>query len=337
MRIRGASSASLHDVILGPRQDANWLGVCDSALYLLTESATVLAVVTHDAVRLPCAVVLPHRTSELPLTRIAQPSGYPTLTVGGGRIRWTGPAGDVTVECVRQWRPPAVPTGVPQPSALSHLRRAVGCVDVGLEPVRVAALAQAGPAAAQASAAAGLLGRGPGLTPSGDDVLAGFLIGVRAFGASAPGVERTVADTSSIATTALSAQLLHSAMQGECVEQLSDVVRGLLNASLSPATVLRLRAVGNSSGTALAHGLLVAAAFAPTHAAPTHAALTHAAPTHPTPHSLTGAASGARPLTGVLSPDWREVTHHSTQTAPVKRAGARARTRAGARAAVGAP
>ena len=31
------------------------------------------------------------------------------------------------------------------------------------------------------AAATGLLGRGPGLTPSGDDVLTGFLVGAAAF------------------------------------------------------------------------------------------------------------------------------------------------------------
>jgi hypothetical protein len=262
MRIRGAGSTSIRDVLTGPRQDANWLGVCDSAVYLLTESSTVLAIVTHDAVRLPCAVVLPHTGGDLPLTRIARAAGYSTPSVGAGTIRWAGPAGEVTVECVRQWRPPLVPTGAPQPAAATHLRRAVGGVDVGLEPARVAALAHADGLDAQSSAAAALLGRGPGLTPSGDDVLAGFLVGARAFGRSAPGVERTVAGTASIATTALSAQLLHSAARGECVEQLTNVVRGLLNGALSPAAVIALRAVGHTSGTALAHGLLAAAVFA---------------------------------------------------------------------------
>jgi hypothetical protein len=262
MRIRGASSASIREVLAGPRQDAGWLGVCDSALYLVTESSTVLAVVTHDAVRLPCAIVLPRLAAELPLTRIARPSGYTAPSVGAGKIQWTGPAGDVTVECLRQWRLPMVSTGSPRPSALTHLRHAVGCVDVGLEPARVAALAHADSETAQSSAAAALLGRGPGLTPSGDDVLAGFLIGARAFGHDAPGVERTVAETAFIATTALSAQLLHSAARGECVEQLADVVRGVINGTLSPAAVIRLRAVGHTSGTALAHGLLAAAAFA---------------------------------------------------------------------------
>lgn len=261
MRIPGACSASVREVLAGPRQEANWLGVCDSAVYLLTESSTVLAVLTHDAVRLPCAVVLPHTAAELPLARIAQPSGYTAPSVGAGMLQWAGPSGDVSVECTRQWRPPHVPTGSPRPSALTHLRRAVGCIDVGLEPARVAALAHADGVNAQSSAAAALLGCGPGLTPSGDDVLAGFLVGVRAFGHGAPGVERTVADTASIATTALSAQLLHSAALGECVEQLADVVRGLISGSLSPAAVIRLRAVGHTSGTALAHGLLAAAAF----------------------------------------------------------------------------
>lgn len=258
LTIPAAASTAVRDVLAGPQQQAEWLGTCASALYLLTESATVLAILTRDAVRLPCAVVLPRSATELPLASIAttRPDEVGEVGVGEQRLTWAGPTGKVTVECTRQWTPPRLPTGTPDPAALARLRTALGGVDVGLEPARIASLTD--PAGA-AGAVAGLLGRGPGLTPSGDDVLAGLLIGARAFGRPEPVLEQAVAATATGATTALSAQLLRHAARGECIEQLTAVVRGLLAGMLTPGEVTRLLAVGHTSGAALGHGLLAAA------------------------------------------------------------------------------
>jgi hypothetical protein len=60
-----------------------------------------------------------------------------------------------------------------------------GSADFRLGPAQLAGLAAAGDHDASVAAAARLLGRAPGLTPSGDDVLAGFLIGAAAFGLEA--------------------------------------------------------------------------------------------------------------------------------------------------------
>ena len=73
------------------------------------------------------------------------------------------------------------------------------------------------PGAPLRAAVAGLLGLGPGLTPSGDDVLAGALLGLHANGnvdlAAQLGVQ--VADASSQGTSPLSAALLRCAIGGE--------------------------------------------------------------------------------------------------------------------------
>ena len=67
---------------------------------------------------------------------------------------------------------------------------------------------------------AALLGRGPGLTPSGDDVLAGYLLGCRAFGIAGKGVRFAVLRSAPGATTTLSAALLRQAAdQGSAAAQ----------------------------------------------------------------------------------------------------------------------
>lgn len=263
MNLAGAHSGAVHAVVTGPVEAADWLGVCDSALYLLTRRGTVLAVLTRDAVRLPCAVVLTPTSAQLSLAAMAPEPAHPRgrPTVGGGRIGWLGPTGPVTVRCARQWAPPRVQPGTADRQALGWLRCAITGRDIGVEQDRVRALAHADGPDEQALAAAGLLGRGPGLTPSGDDVLAGFLLGALAFGRPADGVIRVVEEQADRATTALSAQLLSQAIEGYCVPELATVLAATAGRPVAPDAIVRLLAVGHTSGAALAQGVLAAASI----------------------------------------------------------------------------
>jgi hypothetical protein len=264
MRVAGAFSTAVRPVLTGPVQDAEWLGASPSGLYLITRSGTVLAILTHDAVRLPCALVLAGTTAELSLTelapepahRLAQPA-----SVGSGRVEWAGPAGIVTVAGVRAWAPAMVGAGPPLPARLEALRVAVAAHDIGVEADRVARLAIGTDPAGQFAAVAALLGRGPGLTPSGDDVVAGFLLGARAFGRATAGAVSAVNQLAATATTALSAQLLRHAAGGECVPQFAAALAALTGRRAPDAALGQLLAVGHTSGAALAAGLLSAAAL----------------------------------------------------------------------------
>ena len=103
---------------------------------------------------------------------------------------------------------------------------------------------------------AGLVGHGPGLTPLGDDVLAGWLVTRVAAGEP----DTTVTDAVRRhrgATTALSATLLDCASRGEALPEL----RAWLTAVGTPraeAAAAALERVGATSGT----GLLVGATLA---------------------------------------------------------------------------
>jgi hypothetical protein len=112
-----------------------------------------------------------------------------------------------------------------------------------------------------------LLGSGPGLTPSGDDVLAGFLAGAAAFGLDAAALREATAVLAPARTTALSAALLWHAARGECIDELAGLA-AVLTSQCRPGpeqagpAVSALLSVGHSSGAALALGLVTAAQYA---------------------------------------------------------------------------
>ena len=260
MRIPGASSTAIRAVTAGAPQTAQWLGAVDAALYFATTGArpTVFAVLSQDAVRLPCGLVLATTKAELPLTRIAPVRDVrdrENAVVGNDRIAWAGPDGPVTVVAVRQWAPLRVRPGDPAEDALAELRVLLAPCELGFEQYRLDQLA----GQADTTAVAGLLGRGPGLTPSGDDVLAGYLLAAGAFGLEIEQVRRAVAARAPQATSALSAQLLRHAARGEAVRELIELAAALTHpdAALSVVTA-RLLQVGHTSGAALAWGVLLA-------------------------------------------------------------------------------
>ena len=143
--------------------------------------------------------------------------------LGDGATRKTGP---VTVEAT----PPATVAGF----VVHHLPH--GRVD--------------------AAAARRLLGRGDGLTPLGDDVLAGWLAMHRAAGVPTPDVDDVVGEARG-RTTLLSATLLDCARHGEVLPQYADWVRAL-GTDDEPAAVAALHVVGASSGAGLHAGGLLA-------------------------------------------------------------------------------
>src|SRR5258708_38899751 len=113
-----AASSAVRPVLAGPARPAECLGVSRGALYLkIAGPPGALAVLAHDAVRLPCGLVLPTTSAELPLTSLAPPSqaapwvvsrspdAAAGFVVGDGAVSWTGPAGPAGVRPVREWAP----------------------------------------------------------------------------------------------------------------------------------------------------------------------------------------------------------------------------------------
>jgi hypothetical protein len=244
-----AASSVLRYALAGPPLRAAWLGVTPAALYLRTPSAPwVVALLAHDAVRLPCALVLPTTAAELPMTSIADGSGE--AVIGDNCLAWTGSAGPVVVRSVREWAPARVGPGLLAADALAALGDALPApAALGIDGALVRLLPTE-----PAAAVAGLLGVGPGLTPAGDDVIAGFLVGARACGLDTSEALAAVAAMAHDRTTALSAALLWHAARGECISEVAAVL-----ASPSDSSLGELLRIGHTSGAALALGLASAA------------------------------------------------------------------------------
>jgi hypothetical protein len=141
------------------------------------------------------------------------------------------------------------------------------------DPLDAAGRAAAGPlvqalaiGAPVRPAVARLLGRGSGLTPTGDDVLAGALVTLAAFAprAAAP-LAIAVTEAAGAATTAVSAALLRHAARGECIPQLAGLlaaVAGGRDAGGLARAAGALLAVGHCSGAGLVHGVILGLAVA---------------------------------------------------------------------------
>jgi Protein of unknown function (DUF2877) len=250
MRLAGAASRALRAVLAAPAQRARWLGTTQATAYLaIPGQPGVLAVLAHDAVRLPCGLVLATTGAELPLTALVPGEGDRAAgVVGDGTVSWTGPAGPVVVTAVREWAPARAARAALSARTLSEVR---ALVPRGADDELAAGL--------RAGAVGRLLGRGPGLTPAGDDLLAGYLVGAHAFGLEAHGIRDAVARLAPGATTALSAALLWHAGRGECIDEVAAFAGALAGRGEPRRAVERLLAVGHTSGAALAHGVLVAA------------------------------------------------------------------------------
>jgi Protein of unknown function (DUF2877) len=237
----------IHDVLAKPRRRATVIAAGPAATYLATGDDLV-AVVAAGGVRLPCAAVL---------TGDGPPPAGGDLQIGDGRL-WDG---DRPVAGVNRWFDPRVRVTDLDPDAVAHL---AGRVDARPAPdPAVPAAAVDDLAADPAGAVDDLVGRGGGLTPAGDDLLAGCLAALRArrspeAGALGAAVRRRARGR----TTRLSAALLAAADHGAVVPEAAAVVRAL---AARPGPDLdraadRLLALGHTSGWYLAAGLAVGCA-----------------------------------------------------------------------------
>ncbi len=104
--------------------------------------------------------------------------------------------------------------------------------------------------------AARLGGRGPGLTPAGDDVLAGVLLAARAR--CGPAAEPQLsAVAASVPTTDPALAFLAWAARGQCIEPAHTVLLAMIrrDEARAHAAATRLVTIGASSGAALLAGL----------------------------------------------------------------------------------
>jgi hypothetical protein len=260
-----AASTAVETALIGPHRPLTVIASMSDAAYLRVhdDAGTIICLATPHAVRVPCAVIAATATrAGLPTFEPDEPG-----TVGDGGLV----IGSTTYRVARWWRP-ARARGLrtaPPVTVTAAVQWLTGRVADPLDEhgrEAVADLMHAfvhddppGPAVGR------LLGRGPGLTPIGDDVLAAAMVCLHAVGSPAVGpLAAAVNAAAPDATTAVSAALLRHAARGECIPQLAELLDALAAGVADPATgplpraAGSLLAVGHSSGAGLLHGVLIA-------------------------------------------------------------------------------
>ena len=236
-----------------PAGRATVLGVFPCALYLQVDDLApggLLPVVTAPGLRLPGAVVL---GPSLPRTGWGVRPGK-EVWVGDDEVRLPG----ATIRVVRTWRPVRVPDATHQPTT-TDVEAVAGLASVQWRlPARH--LATAALAGDDLTGRVALtVGVGPGLTPSGDDVLCGVLLALRTAGALDAVAHLWSAVTLRLgATTTLSAGLLADAADGYAVSQVVRLTSALASGETGAgvdAAAREVAAVGHSSGADLLAGL----------------------------------------------------------------------------------
>jgi hypothetical protein len=251
------------------------------AAYLTGPNDTLLVVANPRAAVPPCSLVLPRsvRPDDLLLAGTRVVTGPGGLTWPGHRL------------AVRRWWEPADVRprqgAEPHPDADTHdllrgmLRDVPDSDPASLRARTVGGLAaralSEGDGARAARLLCEVLGLGPGLTPSGDDVTAGLLLMSRALVVAGSGRRylelellcRNVSAASRHRTTVVSGARLREAAQGRAASpavRAARLLAGTLPGETTAGTRARARtvfeellAIGHHSGPDLATGMLAAA------------------------------------------------------------------------------
>jgi Protein of unknown function (DUF2877) len=270
--VPASASTGVTGLLRGPVRPARVLLSVPAAVYLHVpgeRGGDVVGVLTSDAARLPLGCVLFRPSNGRPL--VALPSGAPA-EVGGGRIV----VGDLAVSAAAWWNPrPKLPSLRPAllPEGVRQLRNALYGEGVPHSAFTLPGLpaGPGGPLAALRGAvrradldaalrtASRLIGLGPGLTPAGDDVMAGTIAGLVLLGH--PAADRFAAGVYALAagrTTELSRALLRHAACGQVSGEFAAVLHALVGERPLMPAVAALLSTGSTSGRALALGLSTA-------------------------------------------------------------------------------
>jgi hypothetical protein len=167
-------------------------------------------------------------------------------------VGWLGPLPD-----------PAVLAAAPARALITDSLRSCGA-SVLLDPPwratvepAVDGIGRLEPLDALRTAARGLGGLGPGLTPAGDDALSGILFAFRAMGGP-PAEPALVAVARSVRTSDLGAAVLEAAAGGFHIEPVHDLVMAAGDGVAAAAAAQDLDRFGSSSGADIAYGLRLA-------------------------------------------------------------------------------
>ncbi len=270
IEVPGAASLAVRALLHGPTRQGRVIASLAAVTYLEFPQSVpeprVIAISSPETLRLPNAIV-----ASLPAGGPEAAGPADTPWAGGGLV-----AADGTVIRVRRWWDPSPVFG-----PLSRARLEQGASNLakvcatardgpGLEghdgPAQLASCCASGDLAGAVEAAEHLVGLGPGLTPSGDNVLCGVLLALRLLGGAISGGTRSVwlADWLSAAvtsyarqrTTPLAASLLHCASRGQAAAEVCAVLQAVAGAEPVEPAARRLLTAGRGAAADLAWGLV---------------------------------------------------------------------------------
>lgn len=245
------SSLALRETLLGAPGHGQVRWSTPTACYAQVRTRgrdRLVALLRPGAVRVPMGIVVDPPSLPAPGTEVFVGTGI----VGFGDRAWRP---------TRWWDPhPRVSASglLAHRDALERAVRARPSDGFGLplnEEIAVASAIARG----DAQAAHAVIGLGPGLTPSGDDVVAGALVTLALLAKLDPRVAHTVLELAREHTTALSSALLEAAAKGELIPQAAHLLEAIAAAAPQPqidARAADLFAVGAHSGHDLAAGIL---------------------------------------------------------------------------------
>lgn len=239
-RLSGTASAWVRDQLAGPDREARVVHAGADAVYL-DLGGSCLGILSAHATAVPCGIktLQPRLT---PPVRVGD-----SVVVGSGRIAWG--LAEVRVGRVVEYAVPPLDAATARWAG----RHLTGPTLDELPPTALALLRAGDPAAVPA-----LLGLGGGLTPVGDDVLAGWLAAMTAAGHDGRHpIAETVQRLAPTRTTLLSATLLSCAARGDVLPEYAALIAALRRRDHRHA-VDRLTAVGHTSGLGMLLGLTLA-------------------------------------------------------------------------------
>jgi hypothetical protein len=254
--VSAAASQGIAELLEGPVQPAVSLGSSTHiAWFGIGNEVVVLG--DGDAVRQPNAVIIGGAAAPDVLAAVGR-----NVRLGDGNLE----VGAHRISIVRWWDPhPALDATAPD-----IVRLFLSAAATLVPPVDADALGAAlaaGDPEAIVTAAEQFIGRGTGLTPTGDDLLTGAfgaygLIGEAlhedgpavVLAASAPALEDVLELTS-----AFSATLVRHALAGRVAAPIAHVLRALVGRTPLDDSIEALLQVGETSGRALAQGVLIGA------------------------------------------------------------------------------
>ncbi|QYJ02888.1 DUF2877 domain-containing protein [Nocardioides panacisoli] len=244
-RLMAAATPATAAMLAGPERSGTVVHSGADAAYLHLSDGGCLAVLGVHARAVPCGLRTALTTLDLPHGAVGI-VGSDTLRIADLELR-VGRYVDAGVPALPSDATDGLPTITDHP--------AVRAVADELPAAALAALREGDPACV-----ADLLGRGSGLTPVGDDVLCGYLATAVAAGnaAATTAVAEEITHLAHRRTTALSAQLLACAVDGDVLPEFAALVRSLPDPGRATAALAALVAVGHTSGAGLALGLTLA-------------------------------------------------------------------------------